>query len=310
MRTMTIRALLLSCAATFGCSSSGGEDAGAELGAGSGSLALMRLERFSQPLSDDPAAPPAAGPRIVANAKVARYSGLDGSSVLKLLGVDVRDGDSCTVTGRLDDFPMAPEARVELLSVGNISLRVGERAHTFSPQLFPDLATTASGWFYAGHVDLPSSLARGGSAQAELKADGGPDRGDEYVLTAQGAQGVGRFELAVAAPNEVLGLEVSGQSLEQDAALNRASDAALTWEPEDMRDRLELEIFAGGSVLSCSVRDDGQFLLPHAKLALLEADPQASLVLRRVRVLNTQMDGIENAYVRIASTRTLQLKVD
>lgn len=307
---MTIRALLLSCAGMVGCSSSGGEDAGAELGAGSGSLALMRLERFSQPLGDDTSAPAAAaaGPRIVANAKVARYSGLDGSSVLKLLGVDVRDGDSCTVTGRLDDFPMAPEARVELLSVGNISLRVGERSHTFSPQLFPDLATTASGWFYAGHVDLDA--ARAGEPKPELKADGGPERGDEYVLTAQGAQGVGRFELAVAAPNEVLGLEVSGASLEQDGALNRASDAALTWEPEDMRDRLELEIFAGGSVLSCSVRDDGQFLLPHAKLALLEADQQASLVLRRVRVLNTQMDGIENAYVRIASTRTLPLKVD
>lgn len=310
MRTMTIRALLLSCAGMVGCSSSGGEDAGAELGAGSGTLALMRLERFSQPLGDDTSAPAAsaAGPRIVANAKVARYSGLDGSSVLKLLGVDVRDGDSCTVTGRLDDFPMAPEARVELLSVGNISLRVGERAHTFSPQLFPDLATTASGWFYAGHVDLDA--ARAGEPKPEPKADGGPERGDEYVLTAQGAQGVGRFELSVAAPNEVSGLEVSGASLEQDGALNRASDAALTWEPEDMRDRLELEVFAGGSVLSCSVRDDGQFLLPHAKLALLEADQQASLVLRRVRVLNTQMDGIENAYVRIASTRTLQLKVD
>jgi hypothetical protein len=308
MRTTTIRALLLLCAGAVGCSSSGGEDAGAELGAGSGSLALMRLERFSQPPSADPATTSVSGPRIVANAKVARYSGLDGSSVLKLLGVDVRDGDSCTVTGRLDDFPMAPEARVELLSVGNISLRVGERAHTFSPQLFPDLATTASGWFYAGHVDLDA--ARVGETKPEPKADGAPERGDEYVLTAQGAQGVGRFELSVAAPNEVLGLEVSGTSLEQDGALNRGADAALTWEPEDMRDRLELEIFAGGSVLSCSVRDDGQFLLPHAKLALLEADQQASLVLRRVRVLNAQMDGIENAYVRIASTRTLSLKVD
>jgi len=340
MRTRTTRALLLSCAGMLGCSSSGGEDAGAELGAGSGSLALVRLERFSQPenlgASRDPARAPAddtldasaSGPtlrpgepgvaprpgepgatsaRVVANAKVARFSGLDSSSVLKLLGVDVRDGDSCTVTGRLDDFPMAPEARVELLSVGDLSLRVGDRAHTFSPQLFPDLATTASGWFYAGHFDLDS---RTSETRVELKADGGPERGDEYVLTAQGAQGVGRFELAVAAPNEVLGLTASGTSLEHDGALYRASDAALTWEPEDMRDRLELELFAGGSVLSCSVRDDGQFLLPHAKLALLEADQQASLVVRRVRVLNAQMDGIENAYVRIASTRTLPLKVD
>ena len=357
MRTTTIRALLLSCAGMLGCSSSGGEDAGAELGAGSGSLALVRLERFSPPANlgsggatprgatppgttppgtpppgttpDVPAAPasgspvaepPASSARVVANAKVARFSGLDSSSVLKLLGVDVRDGDSCTVTGRLDDFPMAPEAHVELLSVGDLSLRVGDRAHTFSPQLFPDLATTASGWFYAGHFDLDATRTSEANLRSraeeprastvEPRADGGLERGDEYVLTAQGAQGVGRFELAVAAPNEVLGLEASGISLEQDGALNRASDAALTWEPEDIRDRLELELFAGGSVLSCSLRDDGQFLLPHAKLALLEADQQASLVLRRVRVLNAQMDGIENAYVRIASTRTLSLKVE
>jgi len=299
MRTTTIRALLFSCTgAVLGCSSSGSEDAGAELGVGTGSLALMRLERFA---SDVEGAEGAT--RVVANAKVARYSGLDGSSVLKLLGVDLREGDSCSVIGRLDDFPMASDARVQLLSVGDISLRIADRSHTFSPQLFPDLATTASGWFYAGHVDV------GPQRVLEPRADGGADR-DDYAIAAQGAQGVGRFELSVAAPTEVSGLELGGVSLEVDGAVNRGVDAELTWEPEDLRDRVELEIAAGGSVLSCSVRDDGQFVLGHQKLALLEADPQASLVLRRVRDLSTDMQGIETAYVRIATTRTLSLKVD
>ncbi|MDB4974908.1 MAG: hypothetical protein JWN48_3249 [Myxococcaceae bacterium] len=298
MRTTSLRALLWVCAGVAGCTTSGTEDAGAELVATemprSGTLALMRLESF--PPSD---ATPA---RVVTNAKVARYSGLDGSSVLKLLGVDVRDGESCSVSGRLDDFPLAPDARVELLSVGDMSLKLGTQAITLSPRLFPDLAATASGWFYAGNAEM--------SAAPERLSDGGVDRGDEYVLAAQGLAGVGRFELSVAAPSEVLGLELAGASLAVQGTLSRASDASLTWEPEDMRDRLEIEVDAGGSVLSCSVRDDGQFTLPRQKLALLEPDDKASLVVRRVRVIATDMQGIETAYVRFATTKNLSVRVE
>jgi hypothetical protein len=279
----------LVCAGTAGCTSRGTEDAGADLGASSaslgsasGSLAFVRLERLAHLEG--------SSPRLVANAKVARYSGIDGSAVLKLLGADVRDDESCALISRLDDFSVAPEARVELLAVGDIALRVGEHAHTLSPRLFPDLATTG-GWFYAGNTDLPA----GGS---EL---------EEYLLTAQGARGIGRFETAVVAPSDVVGLEVAGLSLERDGALARASDVELTWEPEDMRNRVEFEIHAAGSVLSCVARDDGHFVLPQNKLATLDADADASLVVRRVTVIAADMQGIESAYVRIAATRTLPL---
>ncbi len=231
--------------------------------------------------------------RLVAGAKVARYSGLDGSSVLKLLGADMRDGEGCSSTGRLDGLAIAPEARVELLSVGPLALRVGDVTHALSPQLFPDLATTASGWFYAGDTELP--------ARAE---------GDEYALAARGERGVGRFELAVGAPGEVQGLELGGVKIDGAASLTRARDVNLTWEPEDLNDRVEIEIYAGGEVLSCSARDDGQFVLPHAKLASLEQDAQAQLILRRVRVISTEMQGIETAYVRIATSRTLPVHVE
>lgn len=279
------------CAGTIGCTSRGTEDAGselsaqnAELRAGAGSLALVRLERVAHP--DAPA-------RLVTNAKFARYSGLDGSAVLKLLGVDEREVESCTLVSRLDRVSLPSDARVELLSVGEISLRIGEHASTFAPRLFPELATTASGWFYAGNTDLQPG--------SEL---------DEYVIAAQGEAGVGRFELSIAAPSDVLGLEARGVSLEQDGALARAADVDLSWEPEDLRNRVELEVHAAGSVLSCAARDDGRFVLPQNKLASLEADPQASLVVRRVTVLATDMQGIETAYVRVASTRTLPLRLE
>ena len=290
MRTTTLRALFLVCVGAVGCTSNGSEDAGAELGAASsaladksGTLALVRLERVMQ----NEGAPA----RVVANAKVARYTGIDGSAVLTLLGATDREGEGCTMASRLDDFPLNPESRVELLSIGDISVRAGGRTQHLSPRLFPDLAATASGWFYAGNPDL----------QADL---------DEYALGAPGEQGVGRFELAVAAPAGVASLDIAGVSLEDGGALSKTRDAELTWEPEDLRDRVELEIYAGTSVLSCTVRDDGHFVLPQAKLASLDGDAQASLVARRVRVISAEMQGIEAAYVRVATSRKLAIRVE
>jgi hypothetical protein len=283
MRTTTTRALLLACASVVGCTSSGNEDAGAELGSGTSSLAMLRLERFQD--GDGPG-------RLVANAKVARYSGLDSSSAQKLLGHEAHEFEGCTVSSRLDGFPLAPEARVELLSIGDISLRTGDGTQTLTPRLFPDLASTASGFFYASGAEL-------------APVDGGVER-DDYALTAPGEQGLGHFELALSAPSAVSGLKFDGKDL---ASLARSADVALTWEPEDMRDRVELELYAGGSVLSCSASDDGQFALPAAKLALLEADPQASLVVRRVLTVTTEMQGIESAIVRFATTSTSTLAV-
>ncbi|MET0285399.1 MAG: hypothetical protein ABW352_13045, partial [Polyangiales bacterium] len=224
--------------------------------------------------------------------KVARFSGLDGSSVLKLLGVDAREGEGCSVSSRLDGFPLAPDAKLELLSIGDISLRVGGRVQTLAPRLFPDLASTASGWFYATGAELEA-------------ADGGVER-DEYALSALGEQGIGHFELTLSAPSAVDGLRLDGKP---PLTLARDADVQLAWDPEDMRAQLELEIYAGGSVLSCSARDDGQFTLPAAKLALLEADPQASIVVRRVIALSTEMQGVESALVRFATTRTATLAV-
>jgi hypothetical protein len=280
--TTTTRALLFACAAIVGCTSSGNEDAGAE-GPGAASLAMLRLERFQQ---DD------APGRLVANAKIARFTGLDGSSVLKLLGVEPREGEGCTVSSRLDGFPLAPEARLELLSIGEISLRTGERVQTLSPRLFPDLASTASGWFYASGAELAA-------------VDGGVEP-DDYALSASGEQGIGHFEISLSAPDAVDALQFDGKP---PTALARDADVQVSWAPEDMRDQLELEIYAGSTVLSCTARDDGQLTLPVGTLTLLEADPQASIVVRRVLAVSTEMQGIENALVRFATTRTATLTV-
>lgn len=299
MRRRGLGALLFlsAGAVAVGCTTSGSDDAGAELGAssaslgagagtpgGGGTLALLRVERT--------ASNNGAVPRVVTNAKVARYAGFDASSVLKLLGADTREGDSCTTAARLDDIPIAADARLEFLSIGPITLRAGTLTQTLAPRLFPDLATTASGWFYVAETELTAGA------------------GDEQItLSSVGREGIGRFELRVSTPSELLGAELAGSSLDGELALLRSQDAELTWEPEDVRDRVELELYAGGSVLSCSVRDSGRFVLSASKLAGLEADAKASLVVRRVHVVESGMQGVETAYVRAATSRIVTVDV-
>lgn len=277
---------LLASALVCGCTNSHGEDAGTVPSAEdqAGSLALLQIERFS-----DAEAPL---PRLVASAKVARYRAIEGAALLRLLGADAREVETCGTASR-GAVELMPEARVEFLSVGDISLRGASAQHTLSPRLFPALATTASGFFYAGESEV--SLPR-----AEL---------DEYQLSARGENGVGAFEVALAAPADVSGLSVAGVPLEQGGALERGRDLEITWDPEDPSDRVELEIYAGGGVLSCAARDDGHFVVPSASVAAIEADDNAALVVRRVRVVAVDMQGIEAAYARVATTRTLALSV-
>ncbi len=276
---------LLPCALSVACTDSRAEDAGVTLESRVGSIALLHLERFAE--TEDPQ------PRLVAAAKVARYRAMQPDALLRLLGADARELDSCSATAGLGELDLGPEAQVELLSVGDIALRGGTTAATFAPRLFPALATTASGWFYAGEAEV--ALPR-----AEL---------EEYVLSAPGESGVGAFEVTLGAPSAVLGLGLSGVSFEQPAVLGRVGPMELTWEAEDVGDRVELEIYAGSSSLLCTARDDGHFALSDAQLRVLDADDNATLVVRRVRVVSVDMVGIASAYARVATTRALPLQL-
>jgi hypothetical protein len=279
----------------LGCTTADGEDAGAELAASSqSSLALLSIERSADPGSELP--------RVSAGAKVARFRGIDGEGLLKLLGAEPRDLETCSSAAGLDDRAVSASARVDLLSVGPITIRLGEGQHRLPPRLFPALATTVAGWFYAGALELPASPA--GNEEFALSAPGMPG-----AAGAPGTPGLGKFELSGVSPSEVHGLSLLGVGLDQDAALPRDTDAELTWEPEGQGDRIEIEIFAGNGALSCAARDDGQFSLPRARLKALDADDNATLIVRRVRVLQVDMLGIESAYARVATTRTLPLQI-
>jgi hypothetical protein len=120
----------------------------------------------------------------------ARYRGIDGEGLLKVLGAEPRELETCGAAVALDDGALSPAAQVELLSVGAIQLSLGGTSHSLAPRLFPALATTAAGWFYAGAAELPG------------QASGGDE---PFVLRASGQAGLGKFELRGPTPSEVLG---------------------------------------------------------------------------------------------------------
>jgi hypothetical protein len=286
MTTRWKSSLFLASCTLFGCTTTDSEDAGQELAAGSqGSLALISIERSADPGAELP--------RVSAGAKVARFRGIDGEGLLKLLGAEPRDLETCSSGAGLDDRSFSAAAQVDLLSVGPIALRFGEGQHRLPPRLFPQLATTAAGWFYAGALELPAPSADN----------------EEFALSAPGVNGLGKFELSGAAPGEVHALSAAGAALESGAALARDADAELTWEAEGQGDRIEIELFAGSGTLSCAARDDGHFSLPRARLKGLEIDDNATLIVRRVRVLPIEMTGIDSAYARVATARTLSLQI-
>jgi hypothetical protein len=271
------------CVIPVGCTSAGSEDAGAE--SGSSSIALLSVERSG----DGPGEPS----HLTAAAKVARFRGIDTDGLLRLLGADARELETCGAGSALEEGAMSPNAQVDLLSVGAIQVRVGNASHAFAPRLFPALATTAAGFFYAGAAELADASSGN----------------EEFALSALGEAGLGKFEVAGATPSEVRGLALGGVQVDGSAALHPGTGAELTWEPESGTDRIEIEIFAGGGSLSCAARDDGQFRITPAQLAALEADESASIVARRVRMVPLEMVGVESAYLRVAATRSLALQV-
>jgi hypothetical protein len=281
--------LFLASCILLGCTTADSEDAGQELVGGSqGTLALISIERNADPGAELP--------RVSAGAKVARYRGIDGAGLLKLLGAEPRDLETCSGGGALEERSVGATAQVDLLSVGPIALRFAESQHQLPPRLFPALATTAAGFFYAGAVELPAPSADN----------------EEFALSAPGVasmHGLGKFELSGASPAEVHGLSLTGAALERGASLPRDADAELTWEAEGQGDRIEIEIFAGSGTLVCAARDDGHFNLPRARLKAMDADDNATLIVRRVRVLPVDMAGIDSAYARVSTARTLPLQI-
>jgi hypothetical protein len=292
--------IVLIASALFGaaCTSPGeaapAEDVGgAALDSRSGSLGILQVERLG-------AAPGSLGaPPAQLGAAFARYQGLSGDAVVRLLGGRPSTAlDACLVAGGELDGLASADASVELLDVGAIDVRVGDAEARLVPRTFPELARVAAGFFYAGDASL-------GAVRADV---------DAYTFRAEGSADLPGFEVAVPVPAELVDVRLDGAPLTElpngsGTLITRDRDLEVTWEGLDPRDQVEVELVSGGATVVCRARDDGAFRVPASALTPLSVDESARLVLRRVRVQPFDAAGVDVAYVRLASTRVFDAVV-
>jgi len=260
------------------CTAGTGEMVDASPKAGSGTLAIVQLERWAE--VDD------VSSHLLSDAKVATYRGVDGRGVERLLGGHGLESESCGLLGGLPQD--LAHGELELLDVGEIDVQAGEQSFLLHPRVFPAVAGAAHGVFYAADRQSPQPRAEQ----------------DEYVVSAPGHAGLGAFDVALPAPTAVEDLVIDGAAVGPGAGLDMTRGRALDvfWAAIDPRDRVEFEWAAGGQVLTCVARDDGHFVVPAALLAALPADDAAQLTVRRVRLTRFDMQAVELAYVRAVST--------
>lgn len=289
-----MRSLALLAIATVlvtGCSTA--EPASVETGALSGSVGVLHVER---------SAIDGTG-RTTLRAAFARYQGIDGDSVLRLLGSgSAAELGSCALVDPVDTLGTEHadvELLVELLDVGALHVAVADTEARLSPRTFPDLASVLAGVFYAGDAAL---------AMPEPEVD-------EYRFLAEGGVEVGAFEVIVPAPAAVAGLELVGADgtfAGLDGRLTeitRAGALTLQWDGDDPRDLVEIELASGAQTLTCVAHDEGSFRIAAEDVALLDASADARLLVRRVRVSPFDAAGIDLAFARVAAVRSFPLAV-
>jgi len=288
LRSAFVCALLgLSAAA---CTGAVDGAAGSDVAATSGSVGILRVQRTFD-------ADPEVGARHAAlGAAFARYHGIAGTDVAQLLGGGAAlDTDACTTSVAGGDGLGAPEAEVELLDVGVIDVRLGAAGATLEPRTFPELGSVATGVFYAGDGAIVGPTH-----------DGDID----YVFRAAGSADVAGFEVAITPPGDLAEVRLDGALADLGPTVWRGRGLELTWAAGDVRDRVEIELRAGGDAVVCAARDDGAFRIDALVAQALGVAPDARVVVRRVRVQGFDAQGVDSAWARVSTERAFGVALE
>ena len=271
-----------------------------------GSFALLQVERTRF----DGALPGERFEHFEIGARVARFSGLEREAAATLLGTEELSEpealDECSAA-----TPVLPgeelvgdqleHSEIELVDVGVIDVRAGDRSLTLEPQSFPGLLSLLQGAIY-GTSDA------GGAAW---------DPGTEWTFSARGTTGVGAFEIMAEAPGELVVQRIGAD----DPALvpptiERGADLPVRWEAGSRDDVVRIEL--GWSQLgtemriACAAVDDGAFVVP---AWLLRQLPDPALVasprvaVRRERRRAFGASGLDEGILLVSQTDTFGARV-
>jgi hypothetical protein len=262
------------------------------------SLAVVRIERTAN------TAEPGMPAMTTVDAVFARYQGIGADEVLELLGTPARSAplsgcrwDATTIP---DLLPM--DAVVDLLDVGPLHVEVGPEPVTLRGRLFPSVQSLLAGTIYAERLALAVPL----------------DQDQEVRLSGAGAGSVGQLDIALPAPAVPSGVLIGGvplghvaeadessvaESYDGEIVIDRSAHVGVLWDAGDPRDRIEIEVRAGGRHLRCGTTDEGSFLIRVEALSALPADEAAQITIARVRREPLDVAGIDEAWARLVSRR-------
>jgi hypothetical protein len=164
-------------------------------------------------------------------------------------------------------------ADIELVDVGVIDVRAGDRSLALEPQSFPGLMSLMQGAIY-GTTDGEGTAWEGGA---------------DWTFGAKGGSGVGSFEVSTEAPDELVVLRIgSDDPTVSTPVVERALDLPVRWEAGQHDDTIRIEIVwtqLGTEMhLRCAAVDDGAFAVSAALLRPI-ADPS---LITSVRLLVTR----------------------
>jgi len=239
----------------------------------------------------------AAEIRFEGQAHFVRYRAIDSTAVPTLLGFTDGDAlamDSCRVidgAAELDDA-LAQEREaipeVSLLEAGRIEIRGPIDQTSLVPHPYPELVPFVSGYVYGAPQQPPLTLVPG----------------QTYQVVAEGAEEVGPFSTAAAAPAAFAGVHV--------AAYERGGDLDLRWDgiagsPLVLEVKWAAE--NGARVVRCRATDDGAFIVPRTFLQFPAMTQTATVSASRLERSPLWASGVGRGDLTIALRDIVSLQV-
>jgi hypothetical protein len=208
--------------------------------------------------------------------------------------LDLPAAGECTLLsfGSHDEAPaLSTVGSIELLDVGDLTIRAGEIVMPLAARAFPDVGDLVSGVFYTSRdaaSDLPVPAA--------------------YLLQSSGAPLFERFAVEAEAPRALEGVAVGESPLDEGIVLEAGTAAVVHWlatreaATEDYDDLIYVEVTApSGSAVRCAYLDEGEGIIPASFLredvwGTLPAS--ATIAVHRVRQGSFTSSGIDLGELR------------
>jgi hypothetical protein len=176
----------------------------------------------------------------------------------------------------------AARASIELMNVGDVTLRAGGARMPLALRAFPDVGDLVSGMFYTS-PDTASDLPSGAT----------------YRLEGTGAGLVDRFAIDVEAPPALEDVRVGGAPLTDGLVVDESAPASIRWRvPDGLRmggDMILVDVGAeSGASVRCAFQDDGHGVVP----AWVLSGGSATLAVHRVRERAFASPGVDAGEVR------------